>query len=521
MHSNTPSGQPIPVAIVGAGPTGLSLALGLARHGIRSVLLEKNPGVSCHSKAPGIHIRTREVFNQWGIEEAFLAAGLLREVIELHSSERGRSSLARIDLSELSGEADRPGILLLEQSETERLLLEAVRETGLCEVRFEAEAVGLEQLPDRVALSVRSPADDYVLEASYLAGCDGAGSFVRDATGLSFEGHTYSLRPLLADVRIEDGRDALEWPRTHNARGGMTTAIRLRPNFWRIIRLEDEAGKADEVPDEEVLARVGEVLGDGPTETVWSSRFRIHRRSAPRFRAGRVLLAGDAAHVHSPVGGQGMNGGIQDAHNLAWKLAGALRGGHADRLLNSYDVERRAVIVENVSRYTDLVTRTFLQTSAPVRAAVFLVFRSLLRLSPVRRLILRRATMIDLHYPPSGLLLSEDVAAGRRLPNPLLSRPDGSTVRLHSLLPVGPSMLDIAQNRPFMANLPVPFVIRIGPDAYQDRSGLLRRFLDGRDGLILVRPDLHIAWANPSPHDLEGSTARALGMSGPPAIPRP
>jgi 2-polyprenyl-6-methoxyphenol hydroxylase-like FAD-dependent oxidoreductase len=107
------------------------------------------------------------------------------------------------------------------------------------------------------------------------------------------------------------------------------------------------------VSDDEVRDRVRETLADGPSENVWSSRFRIHLRSRPRFRVGRIVLAGDAAHIHSPAGGMGMNGGIQDAHNLAWKLAAALDGGDTERLLESYDVERRAVAAEHASRYAD------------------------------------------------------------------------------------------------------------------------------------------------------------------------
>jgi 2-polyprenyl-6-methoxyphenol hydroxylase-like FAD-dependent oxidoreductase len=501
-----------PVAIVGAGPVGLALALALARHGVRSVVVERRTAPSEHSKAPGIHVRTREIFRQWGIEHRFLETGVLTERLTLHSAQGGRDPLASLDFSELHDEADRPGLLIVEQAETERLLLEAVRETGVGEVRFSTEAVGLEQNEDRVRLRLSGAAGDQTLEAAYVVGCDGAGSFIREALGLPFDGITYSVRPILADVRIRDGRDALPWPRVHNSRGGLTVGIRLRAGLWRLIRLErGTSEQGEEVPEAEVRDRMLEVLGEGAFELVWASRFRIHRRAAPRFRIGRVLLAGDAAHVHSPVGGLGMNGGIQDAHNLAWKLAHALRGGDADRLLDSYEVERRAVIVETVSRYTDLVTRIFLQAPAALRAGAFALLRLAMRSRRARRANLRRMTMLDLTYPASPLLDAADRAAGVRLPNPLLRSPDGGEVRLYDLLPDAPVLIAIGPAPEVRFELPLRTVIRIGAGAYTEPAGLLRQLLGSTHGWMLVRPDAHIAWARQRIEGMDAAVRRALG----------
>ncbi|MDZ5696107.1 FAD-dependent monooxygenase [Chelativorans sp. M5D2P16] len=288
----------------------------------------------------------------------------------------------------------------------------------------------------------RQNGSEQALEADFVVGCDGAGSFVREALGFPFEGFTYSIRPILADVRIGDGRDELEWPRVWNGRDGPSVAIRLKDGLWRIIRLErGDPTKDDDVPEEEIGDRVAETLGDGPFAIEWANRFRIHLRSAPRFRSGRVLLAGDAAHVHSPVGGLGMNAGIQDAHNLAWKLATALQRGDVDRLLDSYDVERRAVVVEDVSTYTDVLTRLFLQVPSTVRAAAFLFLRLWLSFSGPRKLMIRRATMIGLGYEESPLLVRQDRAAGVRLPNPILRCPEGNRTRLYDLLPNAPVVL--------------------------------------------------------------------------------
>ena len=257
-----------PVVIVGAGPVGLAMAVGLARHGVSSTLVERRDGLSSQSKAPGLHVTTSEALRQWGLAAAFAQQGQLVTRLSLRDASAHRSRpLLAMDFAELADEADDPGLLLLEQSRTEALLLEAARASGRCDVRFNTEAVALEQDAHRCALTVEDKGARWTLEALFVVGCDGAGSFVRQAVGLPFDGLTYSMRAVLADVDIDD------------------------------------------------------------------------------------------AHLHSPAGGQGMNAGMHDAHNLAWKLAAALGGADAERLLDSYDVERRAVVVGSVTRYTDALTR--------------------------------------------------------------------------------------------------------------------------------------------------------------------
>ncbi|TVP42062.1 MAG: FAD-dependent oxidoreductase [Gemmatimonadales bacterium] len=515
------------VAIVGAGPVGLSLALGLARQGIRSVVLEKEDSTSEQSRAPGIHVRTREIFRQWGVENRVMEAGTLVSDLALHSAIPGREPLLALDFGDLDAEADRPGILVLEQGETERILLEAVRGTGMVDTRFGAEVVGLREGRDGVILTVTDAAarngEAYEERAPFVVGCDGAGSFVRKALGLPFDGVTYAMRPILADVRIFDERDALPWPRVRNSREGFSFALRLRPGMWRLVRLGRGSGDADdarenrEPPASEVEAIVQDVLGPGSVEHVWSSRFRIHRRSAPTYRVGRVLLAGDAAHLQSPAGGMGMNAGIQDAHNLAWKLASVLKGGDADRLLESYDAERRPV-VGTVSRYTDLVTRLALQTPPAIRSAVFLLWGAALGVAPLRRAALRRTAMIDLGYGASPLLRRGISAAGRRLPNPVLQdggAPPGSPgVRLHDLLPDAAAILSVGEDRELPAGLPVQAVIRIGGGGFRDPSGVISGLVPGGRGWILIRPDRHVGWSGTDPDAVPAAVGWALGASG-------
>lgn len=517
-----PGAETVPVAIVGGGPVGLALGLGLARHGVRSVVLERDATTSAHSKAPGIHVRTLEALHAWGADEPLRAAGELVPALSLHPTDGG-SPWFTVDLSALADEADRPGLLVLEQGETERLLLDAAAATGRCDVRFGADVVHVEQDGDGARVRYQRHGTRHTLSAAFAVGCDGAHSRVREALGLPFPGITYGLGAGLADVHIDDPvRDTLPWPRIHLGPHGTTLAIRLRAGLWRLIRLSPDGVGAGPVRRDQVADWAVAALGPGPFELVWASRFRLHRRSSPRFRVGRVLLAGDAAHVHSPVGGQGLNAGIQDAHNLAWKLASALSGGDAERLLASYETERRAVVVGSVTRFTDVATRLLVQSARPVRRATFAAIRWSTRRPAVHRALARRLAMLDLDCPPSALLGLGDPAAGVRLPNVLLAEPSGSEVRLHDLLPVGAALIEVVDGEdgdPAPA-LPVDRVIRVGPGGLRDPSGRLRALSRGV-GWILVRPDAHVAWALHHRAELRSAALHALGLPAAGAVTPP
>jgi len=543
-----PTSHDVPVVIVGAGPVGLALAIGLRRHGVASLVLERSRTTSRHSKAAVIHVRTREVLRQWGIEQPFLEAGTLRSSITLHAAADDRPR-ATLDLAELGTEVELPGLLLLEQSVTERLLLDELRRDALGEVRFGAEVVALHRHADGVSVTARTDRGEERLDAAFVIGCDGASSSVRRLVGLPFRGLTYRTRPMLADIRVDDARDALPWPRQHQGATGVTNAVRLRPGLWRIIRLDDRApsvgdGQAEApVGDTEVAHRVAEVLGPGPFEVVWAERFRIHRRSSPRFRLGRIVLAGDAAHIHSPLGGLGMNAGVQDSHNLAWKLAATLAGGDGERLLGSYDVERRAVVVEQVSRTTDIATRMFLQSPPTIREHSLGAVAAALQIGPLRLRSLRALSMIDLSYPASPLLDATHRSAGVRLPDPVLLAPDGQEVRLHRLLPAAAAMLiqvvstpvspsERDRDPPGSSTRPVPAPgtagppgvhhLCVGPGHHRDPRGRLRRLLGGDDGWILVRPDAHVAWSHASPEPPDDAwVAWSLGADAGARHPRP
>src|ERR1700751_4109747 len=210
----------------------------------------------------------------------------------------------------------------------------------------------------------------------YLVGCDGAHSVVRGELGWELEGKTYPTRVLLADVRIQDERDQLPWPVFAPDVSGVLAGLRYQPHHWRLISTLNPGESEQAVLESSSIDRkVVQLLGEGSHEQLWSSVFHIHCRTSPHFRQGRVLLAGDAAHINSPAGGQGMNSGIQDAHNLAWKLARILAGADAEALLASYEVERREAVIKNVDRYTDFLTRFGLLAPGFVQKAIGALLR--------------------------------------------------------------------------------------------------------------------------------------------------
>ncbi len=365
------------VLVIGAGPTGLALATALVDHGIETTVVDRMPEGANTSRAAVVNARTLEVLEPLDVARRLLKEGVVAPLFTLR--DRGRT-LIPVDFSGLPTEY--PYSLMIPQSTTERLLLERLDELGGSVVRPRTVTT-VAQDPDGVTATLD---DGQVIRARYVVGADGIRSIVREQAGIGFEGDVYEQSFMLADVRLTGDAPhdevILFW-----ATAGLTVVAPLPDGIHRIVA---PVADAPEQPSAEFVQQILDTrVGShrlGVTDVIWGSRFRVHHRVADTYRAGRLLLAGDAAHVHSPAGGQGMNLGIQDAIALGDAL-GAVLGGAPDTLLDDYSAVRRP-IAKDVVTMTDRLTRlaTLPRAARPVRNAAI----SLLGRVPSVRLALAR-----------------------------------------------------------------------------------------------------------------------------------
>jgi 2-polyprenyl-6-methoxyphenol hydroxylase-like FAD-dependent oxidoreductase len=365
------------VLIVGAGPAGLTLAASLLLKGVAITLVDRQDEGANTSRAAAVNARTMEV-----LEGLDVTRRLVKEGIEapLFTIRDGAKVLLPIDFSGL--ETNYPFTLLVPQSTTERLLLDRVRELGGYVTRSKV----LTTVTQDSSGATATFADGDTVRARYIVGADGMHSTVREQAGIGFSGGSYEHSFVLADARLT-GDTPTDEVKLFWAAEGLTVVAPLPDGSFRIVAPVDDA------PEEPSIGFIQDILDSrGPgglvvTEVVWGSRFRIHHRVADTYRAGRILLAGDAAHVHSPAGGQGMNLGIQDSVALADALAVVLDGG-SEQALDEYSAARRP-IAEQVVELTDRLTRlaTLPRVLRPLRN-VFLGVAG--RVPAVRRMLAAR-----------------------------------------------------------------------------------------------------------------------------------
>jgi 2-polyprenyl-6-methoxyphenol hydroxylase-like FAD-dependent oxidoreductase len=398
------------VLIIGAGPAGLVLANVVAAHGVPVRIIDRDPGPVAESRAAIIHVRTLELLDRIGVRERVMAEGVSATTVEVH--QRGRLS-TRFPLASPAAAGATP--LLLTQDRTERLLIDALASRDV-RVRWNTE---LTSLRDGVAV-VRRPGGEERIEADWIVGADGASSRVRGELGLDFAGKTYEQAGMLADVQLDrpPERGTL---RLNLTRGGFVGILDLGNGDCRLFgALPPKLAPASSTDGVSHDPYAGATLPDiqrwfdelfdvdaTVTRVTWAALFRIHSRMTRRFRAGSVFLVGDAAHVHSPAGGQGLNLGIGDAVNLGWKL-GLVAAGRADPgLLDSYEAERLPV-ARNVLRGTD---RGFALEATDSPVGVWLrshlaphAIGPLLRLRPVRARIAELFAQTWIRYPHSPIV---------------------------------------------------------------------------------------------------------------------
>jgi 2-polyprenyl-6-methoxyphenol hydroxylase-like FAD-dependent oxidoreductase len=451
--------QSLDVLIIGAGPTGLTIAAQLRSFGTRFRIVDRLSDRVHESRALAIQARTLEVLQGLGVGlgDRLAGAGRTTTRLMLHFGDR----VAEAELGGFQApDTPFPFILFLSQAHTERILNEHLADHGVG-VERGVELGGFEQCDDGVVCTLRhDDGREERVRTAYLVGCDGAHSTVRKGACIPFEGGEYLQDFLLGDVEA-DG--ALEPDVLHSYAGDHGVAMFFplgSPTTWRVIAMSadgggrggggaDRGGASDAATTGDLSLAELQVVVDGATggavrlrDPAWLTHFRLHHRQTGRYRAGRIFLAGDAAHIHSPVGAQGMNTGMQDAWNLGWKLALVARGRAGDALLDSYEAERWPVgraLLRTTDRIFSLFTRG-MSASAPVawfrREVVSRVLPRVLRSERLRTFAFGFISELRIRYRGSPAVtegkpaLAAGPRAGDRLPDAPLIR-DGRPTTLH------------------------------------------------------------------------------------------
>lgn len=478
------------VVICGGGPTGLMLAGELALAGADVAIVERRPDQQlAGSRAGGLHARSIELLDQRGIADRFLAEGEAMQVAGF--------ALTRLDISDFPTRHNYG--LALWQNHIERLLAGWVEELGVPIYRSR-DVIGFaeDELGIDIALS-----DGGSLRAGYLVGCDGGRSLIRKAAGIDFPGWDPTISNLIAEVELADEP---EWGIRRDAIGLHGLSRMGDGKTVRVMVTEQQAGRAGDPGLSDLSEGLIAVYGTdyGVHNPSWISRFSDMTRQAATYRKGRVLLAGDAAHVHSPDGGQGLNTGLQDAVNLGWKLARVAAGTAPDTLLDSYHAERHPVAAR-VMRNT--MAQVALRRADERSGALREIVAELLGMNEPRKRVAGMMSGLDVQYD-----LGEGHALlGRRMPDLDLVTADGP-VRVFALL---------HDARPVLINLGEPGAIDIVP--WADRVKLVGASYEGpwelpvigavaAPAAMLVRPDGHVAWVgNGSDEGLADALTRWFG----------
>ena len=401
------------VLIVGAGPTGLMLASLLHRQGISFRIFDKSSGPAKESRALGIQARSLELFHNLGLVDEFLAAGVRAMGVTIYVDGIKRAEVEMTDMSR--PDTPYPYIFLLSQAETERILLKDLKSKGV-EIERETSLAGFEQTNDGVHAVIESPRGRERIEADFIIGCDGAHSTVRKTLGLAFEGGSYASEFVMADARVKwdlplDRLIAFVNP------GSLGVLFPLQHSrLSRVLSIRQlEAGESEPATQAttsapatlEEIERAFNLASHQNAKLVdpeWVTKFHVHHRSVRQMRVKRAFLAGDAGHIHSPVGAQGMNTGLQDAANLAWKLALVLKGGASESLLKTYHSERWP-IAQRLLGFTDrafslLTTKN--ETLIAIRSfAMPLATKVLMAFPAGRRRIFRFISQLAIRYHES------------------------------------------------------------------------------------------------------------------------
>ncbi|MEU7747594.1 rifampin monooxygenase [Nonomuraea sp. NPDC049158] len=472
----------IDVVVAGGGPVGMMLAGELRLHGVHALVLEKEAEPTRVVRALGLHARSLEVMDQRALLDRFLALGQ-RYPIGAFFAGIAKPPPDRLDTAH-------PYALAIPQTTTERLLTEHAIELG-AEIRRGCELVGLSQDEDGVTAEL---ADGTRLRSRYLVGCDGGRSTVRKLLGVGFPGAPAQVEWLLGEVEVGTPPEELaavvaELSKTHKGFG----AVPLGDGVYRVVARADGVAEDRTVPPtlDELRQGVRAIAGTdfGVHSPRWLSRFGDATRLAERYRTGRVLLAGDAAHIHPPMGGQGLNLGIQDAFNLGWKLAAAVDGWAPAGLLDSYHTERHPVAAAVLDNTRAQVELTSLE---PGPQAVRRLVSELMDFEDVNRYLIEKISAIGVRY---------DFGEGHELLGRRMRDLELKRGRLYELMRGGRGLL-------------LDQTGRLSVAGWADR---VDHVVDGSEELdvpaALLRPDGHVAWAGDDQRELLGRLPKWFGAA--------
>jgi 2-polyprenyl-6-methoxyphenol hydroxylase-like FAD-dependent oxidoreductase len=482
------------------------LANQLARQGVRTQIVDRHSGPAQQTRAIGVQARTLEIYAKLGVIDRALALGLRSDAANLWAQGRPR---ARIPIGDIGkGESPFPFVFMLGQDDNERILGDRLREFGV-DMQWNTELVALDPRTDRVVAGLKQ-ADGTVrsVSAAWVAGCDGSRSAVREMSRITFPGAPYEHVFFVADT-VATGDMVQNELNVYLWKEGFHLFFPMRgTDRWRVIGILPPVLRGrDDLTFDDVVPYVRSEAGTRLAfqECLWFSTYRIHHRCASRFRAGRCFLLGDAAHIHSPMGAQGMNTGLQDAYNLAWKLARVIEGEADAALLDSYEAERLPV-AQRLLKTTDrlfmlVVKETWLAALFRTRIMARMA-ASAMRRERVRKLAFRTISQIGIRYPDSPLsrnldgVPQEAPRAGDRFPWMMLRlRDDAPTQDLfeqlddtrYNLLVMNQPGVDVGALAPVVRTHVIP------PNADNARV-LAQHHLTG-PAFYLLRPDGHVGLA--------------------------
>ncbi len=493
-----------PVLIVGAGPTGLTAAMELNRQGVPIRLVDKASAFSDTSRALAVQARTLELMKQRGLADEMTRIGNPGRAATLYSA---GATLGRLDLSLIQSRFNY--ILLLAQSETERILREQLQRQGI-QVELDTEMIAFSQNTSETvpgtgsAKAVLKHGDGRLeeVECRFLIAAEGAHSSLRKSLLLEFKGTSMPQTYALADVHVDGDlpQDELSIFLPEN---GLMAIFPMGGGRCRLIATDPDSTAGRQDPNLAEMQRLYSASSHIPAnlhDMLWSSRFRINSRMLHQLEDGLIYLGGDAAHIHSPVGGQGMNTGIQDMINLAWKMALVYHGKAPAKLLKTYGAERLPVIRSVVST-TESATDALNSSSPLVHSLVTHLASAALRLQFIQRMGTGMLSEVEANYRKSPM--SEDhgplgtLRAGDRVPDLTVRDASDKTVSLHGLLNPDDFTLLLLQKAMAQEHMSMPGEIKtisIAADVNDDSQRALFEETFGQSAMVLVRPDGYVAF---------------------------